>query len=88
MPLRDMPASPQTASIAARAAGRLLSAFESGNPDTLESELHWAALLCRERSRDVTENLDLLAALVEDIRRAEAARKVHAELLRHLARQS
>ncbi len=75
-----------TTAIPARAAERLLEAVRRGDPKALENELAWAAVLCRESGGEHMEGLDLLAALVEDMRRVEAARAVHAELLKHLAR--
>lgn len=58
--------------------------MRGGNPAVLESELVQAIILCREGEGG--ECLDLLAAVVEDMRQTEAARTAQAELLQHLAR--
>lgn len=70
---------------AAQVAERILAAMRGDNPAVLESELTRAVALCRERDRDGPECFDLLAAVAEDMRQAEAARTAHVELLRHLA---
>jgi hypothetical protein len=71
---------------AARLAARILTVLRDHDAAAIEAELARAAGLCREAGGEPAERVDLLAAIIEDIRRAQAVGEAHAKLLAHLAR--
>jgi hypothetical protein len=70
----------------ARLAAKILAALRGHDAAAIESELVQAAVFCRGAGGEPAERVDLLAAIIEDIRRAQTAAEADAELLAHLAR--